>query len=42
MSQKRIVLVASVSIMHGDEVLVVRESTSTVLDKWNFPSGRIE
>lgn len=42
MSQKGIVLVASVSIISKDEVLIIKESKPTAIDKWNFPSGRIE
>lgn len=42
MSQNGIVLVASVSIVSEDEVLIINESISTAIDKWNFPGGRIE
>lgn len=42
MSQKGFVLVASVSIISEDEVLIIKESKPTAIDKWNFPSGRIE
>jgi len=42
MSQDGIVLVVSVSIINEDEVLIIKENKPTALDKWNFPSGRIE
>jgi 8-oxo-dGTP diphosphatase len=42
MSQNGIVLVVSVSILSDDEVLIIKEIKPTALDKWNFPSGRIE
>ncbi|WP_045520111.1 NUDIX hydrolase [Neobacillus niacini] len=42
MSQDGIVLVASVSIFSEDEVLIIKEKKPTAVDKWNFPSGRIE
>lgn len=42
MSQNGIVLVASVSIFSDDKVLIIRENKPTAVDKWNFPSGRIE
>lgn len=42
MSQDGIVLVASVSIFSDDKVLIIKENKPTALDKWNFPSGRIE
>ncbi|NHM31952.1 NUDIX hydrolase [Neobacillus terrae] len=42
MSQNGIVLVVSVSILRKDEVLIIRESKPSALNKWNFPSGRIE
>ncbi|MED4015203.1 NUDIX hydrolase [Sutcliffiella cohnii] len=42
MSQDGIVLVASISIFSDDKVLIIKENKPTALDKWNFPSGRIE
>ncbi|MGX6443901.1 NUDIX hydrolase [Neobacillus sp. K501] len=42
MSQNGIVLVASVSILRNDEVLLIKENKPTAINKWNFPSGRIE
>lgn len=42
MSQDGIVLVVSVSIINEDEVLIIKENKPTAIDKWNFPSGRIE
>lgn len=40
--QKDIVLVVSVSLLQGDQVLLIQENKSLVRDTWNFPSGRIE
>lgn len=42
MSQDGIVLVASVSIFSDDKVLIIKENKPTAINKWNFPSGRIE
>jgi hypothetical protein len=42
MAQNGIVLVVSVSIFRDDEVLMIRENKPTAINKWNFPSGRIE
>lgn len=42
MTQKDIVLVASVSIIKGDKVLIIKENKPFAVNKWNFPSGRIE
>ena len=42
MSQDGIVLVASVSIFNETEVLIIKENKPTAVEKWNFPSGRIE
>ncbi|MBT2636583.1 NUDIX hydrolase [Bacillus sp. ISL-39] len=42
MSQDGIVLVASVSIFSNDKVLIIKENKPNAVDKWNFPSGRIE
>ncbi|MCG7384520.1 NUDIX hydrolase [Paenibacillus sp. ACRRY] len=42
MTQNGIVLVVSVSIIHGDKVLMIKENKATVKNTWNFPSGRVE
>jgi len=42
MSQNGIVLVASVSIFSDDKVLIIKENKPAAINKWNFPSGRIE
>lgn len=42
MSLYGIVLVASVSIFSDDKVLIIKENKPNAVDKWNFPSGRIE
>lgn len=42
MMQNGIVLVVSVSIYRNDEVLIIRESKPSAIDRWNFPSGHIE
>jgi 8-oxo-dGTP diphosphatase len=42
MSEKPIVLVVSVSIINDNEVLMIKENKPSVINKWNFPSGRIE
>ncbi|CAH2716197.1 hypothetical protein BACCIP111895_03381 [Neobacillus rhizosphaerae] len=42
MTQNSIVLVVSVSIINGDEVLIIKENKPFAINKWNFPSGRIE
>ncbi|WP_226037335.1 NUDIX hydrolase [Aquibacillus saliphilus] len=42
MYQDGIILVASVSIFNEDEVLIIKENKPTAIEKWNFPSGRIE
>jgi 8-oxo-dGTP diphosphatase len=42
MTEKPIVLVVSVSIIKGEEVLMIKENKSNVINKWNFPSGHIE
>jgi len=36
------VVVVSVSIMHGDRVLLIQENKTLVRNKWSFPGGRIE
>ncbi|MFL0375910.1 NUDIX domain-containing protein [Paenibacillus amylolyticus] len=42
MTQNGIVLVVSVSIIHEDKLLMIKENKTTVKNTWNFPSGRIE
>ena len=42
MTENPIVLVVSVSIVKDEEVLIIKENTPNIRDKWNFPSGRIE
>ncbi|WHY88958.1 NUDIX domain-containing protein [Neobacillus novalis] len=42
MTQNGIVLVVSVSIIKGDEVLIIKENKPFAINKWNFPSGHIE
>ncbi len=42
MTQNGIVLVASVSIIREDQVLIIKENKPSVRNKWNFPGGRIE
>jgi ADP-ribose pyrophosphatase YjhB (NUDIX family) len=42
MTQNSIVLVVSVSIIKDEKVLMIKENKPNVIDKWNFPSGRIE
>lgn len=42
MSQNEIVLVVSISIFRNDEVLIIKENKPSAINKWNFPSGRIE
>jgi 8-oxo-dGTP diphosphatase len=42
MAQNGIVLVVSVSIFKDEEVLMIKENRPSVMNKWNFPSGRIE
>lgn len=42
MKQDSIVLVASVTVMRDDSVLLIKEKKPTARNKWNFPSGRIE
>lgn len=42
MTQNGIVLVVSVSIIREEKVLMVKENKTSVRNKWNFPSGRIE
>ncbi|UII54299.1 NUDIX domain-containing protein [Cytobacillus spongiae] len=42
MTDKPIVLVVSVSIIKDDEVLLIKEIKPNAMNKWNFPSGRME
>jgi 8-oxo-dGTP pyrophosphatase MutT (NUDIX family) len=42
MTQNGIVLVASVTILRDSKVLMIKENKPAALNKWNFPSGRIE
>ncbi|MEH7445006.1 NUDIX domain-containing protein [Bacillus sp. JJ1122] len=42
MAEKSIVLVASVSILKENKVLMIKEMKPSAYNKWNFPSGRIE
>lgn len=42
MTQNGIVLVASVSVIKDAKILMIKENKQNVVNKWNFPSGRIE
>ncbi|MEC0111518.1 NUDIX domain-containing protein [Paenibacillus taichungensis] len=42
MTRNEIVLVVSVSIIHKDKLLMIKENKASVKNTWNFPSGRIE
>ncbi|WP_130858599.1 NUDIX hydrolase [Gracilibacillus phocaeensis] len=42
MTGKPIVLVVSVSLIKDEKVLMIKENKSNVINKWNFPSGRME
>lgn len=42
MTQNGIVLVVSISVFKDDKVLIIKENKPTAIEKWNFPSGRIE
>ncbi|WP_433957248.1 NUDIX hydrolase [Cytobacillus horneckiae] len=42
MTLNNIAIVVSVSIIKDDEVLLIKEKTSSGITKWNFPSGRME
>ncbi|MCD7034243.1 NUDIX domain-containing protein [Metabacillus sp. GX 13764] len=42
MTQRGIVLVASVSIVRDDKVLMIRENKPAAFNKWSFPGGHIE
>ncbi|HZG15714.1 MAG TPA: NUDIX domain-containing protein [Candidatus Bathyarchaeia archaeon] len=42
MTQRGIVLVASVSIFKDEEVLMIKENKPGAVNKWNFPGGRME
>lgn len=37
-----IVLVVSVSIIRDEKILMIEEKRPFAINKWNFPSGRIE
>ncbi|MGV2787783.1 NUDIX domain-containing protein, partial [Clostridium perfringens] len=42
MTENGIVLVVSVTLVQGDQVLIIQENKPSVRDTWNFPGGRIE
>jgi 8-oxo-dGTP diphosphatase len=42
MTQNGIVLVVSVTIIKDNKVLMIKENKPSAINKWNFPSGRIE
>jgi len=42
MTDNFIVLVASVSILKENKVLMIKEKKPSAFNKWNFPSGQIE
>lgn len=42
MKQQGIVFVVSVSIIHNDRMLIIKENKALVRNTWNFPSGRVE
>ncbi|WP_339237494.1 NUDIX domain-containing protein [Paenibacillus sp. FSL R5-0517] len=42
MTQNGIVMVVSVSIIHNDKILIIKENKESVRHTWNFPSGRVE
>ncbi|TDF93042.1 NUDIX hydrolase [Paenibacillus piri] len=42
MMKTSIVLVASVSIVRDNKVLIIKENKPSIRNKWNFPGGRIE
>ena len=42
MKKKPIVLVASVTIFKENKVLIIKETTDSGCERWNFPSGRME
>lgn len=42
MTQNGMVLVVSISVFKDDKVLIIKENKTNAINKWNFPSGRIE
>ncbi|MGG4090984.1 NUDIX hydrolase [Paenibacillus lautus] len=42
MTKNGTVLVVSVTLVQGDQVLIIQENKPSVRDTWNFPGGRIE
>ncbi|MGG4103106.1 NUDIX domain-containing protein [Paenibacillus lautus] len=42
MTENGIVLVVNVTLVQGDQVLIIQENKPSVRDTWNFPGGRIE
>lgn len=42
MTENGIVLVVSVTLVQGDQVLIIQENKPSVRDTWSFPGGRIE
>ncbi|MDO7908634.1 NUDIX domain-containing protein [Paenibacillus sp. JX-17] len=42
MTQPTFILVASVSVMQDQQVLIIQENKPGAEGKWNFPSGRLE
>lgn len=42
MTQNGIVLVVSISVFKDEKVLIIKENKPTAIEKWNFPSGRVE
>ncbi|WP_342552691.1 NUDIX domain-containing protein [Paenibacillus sp. FSL R7-0652] len=40
--QQSIVFVVSVSILHKNRMLIIKENKASVRNRWNFPSGRVE
>ncbi|HDR5271540.1 NUDIX hydrolase [Bacillus thuringiensis] len=42
MSKNKIDLVVSISIFKDEKVLMIKENKSPIVNKWNFPGGRIE
>ena len=39
MTEKGIVLVVSVTLVQGDQVLIIQENKPSVRDTWNFPGA---
>ncbi|WP_246059379.1 NUDIX domain-containing protein [Paenibacillus lautus] len=42
MTENGNVLVVSVTLFQGDQVLIIQENKPSVRDTWTFPGGRIE